>query len=92
MECSVHFYRGPWTIALSVQFAFRPTQLGMSFFSVVRKLNTYLKGTRIGLKSFIMDLNTNTYVFKKRNFFIRYVKETNWRISIKIAGGMFQQK
>ena len=59
MECPVHFYRGPWTIALSVQFAFRPTQLGMSFFSVVRKLNTYLKGTHIGLKSFIMD---NSYL------------------------------
>ena len=59
MECSVHFYRGPWTIALSVQFAFRPTQLGMSFFSVVRKLNTYLKATHIGLKSFIMD---NSYL------------------------------
>ena len=54
-ECSFYLYRGPWTIALSVQFAFRPTQVGMSFFSVVRKLNTYLKATNIGLKSFIID-------------------------------------
>ena len=87
MECSVYFYRGPWTIALSVQFAFRPTQLGMSFFSVVRKLNTYLKATHIGLKSFIMDNSYLQTTRKEKNLLLGMLKRQTGGFLLKSQVG-----